>query len=63
MLCCETCDTWCHFRCVGLERTDAGSMMTYMCPRCCAQNGQPYPFAKEIAVDKEIEDWKIELLG
>ncbi|KNC85206.1 hypothetical protein SARC_02584 [Sphaeroforma arctica JP610] len=34
MICCEACDSWFHFHCVGLTQTEVNSIENYYCKSC-----------------------------
>ena len=37
MICCDSCDRWCHYNCVGLTEKTANSLQHFICPDCGSQ--------------------------
>ena len=33
-ICCDSCNTWCHFKCVKINKTMLKSLKTWTCPSC-----------------------------
>jgi histone demethylase JARID1 len=51
MICCDRCDGWFHYECIGMqppapgEEDEDGENVKFSCPECCAAQGVPYvPF-------------------
>jgi len=51
MICCDRCDGWFHYECIGMqppapgEEDEDGENVKFSCPECCAAQGIPYvPF-------------------
>jgi len=51
MICCDRCDGWFHYECIGMqspapgEEDENAENVKFACPECCAAQGIPYvPF-------------------
>ena len=59
MICCDRCDGWFHYECIGMqppapgEEDENAENVKFACPECCAAQGIPYvPFRP---APKEVE--------
>ena len=43
---CDHCQDWFHGHCVGVTKTEADTMETYVCPNC-QEKGQGHPTAQK----------------
>ncbi|XP_050394423.2 nucleosome-remodeling factor subunit BPTF [Patella vulgata] len=51
---CDRCQDWFHGGCVGISKTEADNLETYICPNC-QKKEKDDPIAMKILTDKEYE--------
>jgi len=54
MIGCDSCEDWCHLRCVGVDPEEAESITQFNCPTCADKDGKPFQFLDRLRGIHEV---------